>query len=405
MALQPSIILGAQSPDILGAMSRGNALAQQTNQMRQQQQQNAFLQDNGQALLSGDQNALAQYAQFDPTGAFNMQTQNRNNARADEQLAFERQRLGVQDQRADQEWQMRVAEYKSGLSAEQAAAEAAQIEDAVKMGLSAQTPEQWDAMMAQQAPDLVGQFESRDALASRYMEVADILKGQAGPEFRQATPEEASAYGAQGGQFGPDGRFYPINPPSGLGIRTNPDGSTEIIQGSGVKFTEGQSKDNVYATRAEGALATLDPIAGELTSRTARAADMVPMGLARGAQSDEFQVAKNAGDEFLQAILRKDTGAAITEPEQALYGVTYLPQPGDGEAVLAQKQQARRRAVEALKSGMSPSQIIAQEKALAESGSPQLAPVDQGQPAQQSGAPDFSTMSDEELADWIEQNG
>src|SRR5690606_7362084 len=30
--------------------------------------------------------------------------------------------------------------------------------------------------------------------------------------FRQATPQEAAAYGAAGGQFGPDGRFYPINP-------------------------------------------------------------------------------------------------------------------------------------------------------------------------------------------------
>lgn len=195
----------------------------------------------------------------------------------------------------------------------------------------------------------------------------------------------------------------------GFAIDVDPaTGSVSVRQGSGAgasakPFTEGQSKDNVYATRAEGALTALDPIAGTLTSRSERAAEMVPFGLARGVQSDEFQVAQNAGDEFLQAILRKDTGAAITEQEQMLYGKTYLPQPGDSEAVMAQKQQARRRAVEAIKSGMSPAQMIAQEKALAASGSQELAPIDQ--PAPTAAQPDFSTMNDAELDAWIAQNG
>lgn len=208
----------------------------------------------------------------------------------------------------------------------------------------------------------------------------------AGQQFRPATSQEAGGYGAAAGQFGPDGRFYPINPPSGLAIETGPDGQMRVVQGAGAgsaagkPFTEGQSKDNVYATRAEGSLAALDPIAGALTSRSERAAEGVPFGLARGMQSDDFQLAKNAGDEFLQAILRKDTGAAITPDEQALYGVTYLPQPGDGAAVIAQKQEARRRAVEAIKAGMSPAQMIAQERALQNSGSEQLPPVQQAQP-------------------------
>ena len=197
----------------------------------------------------------------------------------------------------------------------------------------------------------------------------------------------------------------------GFAIDVDPaTGSVSVRQGSGAgasakPFTEGQSKDNVFATRAEGALTALDPIAGTLTSRSERAAEMVPFGLARGMQTDEFQVAQNAGDEFLQAILRKDTGAAITEQEQMLYGKTYLPQPGDSEAVMAQKQQARRRAVEAIKAGMSPAQMIAQEKALAASGSESLQPIDQPAPAAPSAQPDFSTMNDAELDAWIAQNG
>ncbi|MCZ4430697.1 hypothetical protein O3S81_13410 [Agrobacterium sp. SOY23] len=46
----------------------------------------------------------------------------------------------------------------------------------------------------------------------------------AGQQFRQATPEEANQYGAQAGQFGPDGKFYPINPPSGTSLSVGADG-------------------------------------------------------------------------------------------------------------------------------------------------------------------------------------
>lgn len=160
--------------------------------------------------------------------------------------------------------------------------------------------------------------------------------------------------------------------PQGMSIESDGQGGFRMVQGAGVTgdsrpFTEGQSKDVVYSTRARGALETLDPRADALTNRGELAAEMVPFGLGREWQSDQFQVAKNAGDEFLQAILRKDTGAAITEQEQALYGKTYLPQPGDSEAVLAQKQQARQRAIAAIEAGMSPSQMIAQERGLAAS--------------------------------------
>lgn len=164
----------------------------------------------------------------------------------------------------------------------------------------------------------------------------------------------------------------------GFAVDTAPDGSVSIRQGAGAgavakPFTEGQSKDNVYTTRALGALGTLDPIADALTSLGNRAADYDPTGIVRGAvQDDRYQVAKNAGDEFLQAILRKDTGAAITSQEQQLYGQTYLPQPGDNAAVMQQKAQARRRAVEAIKAGVSPAQMVAIEKGLAASNSPAL---------------------------------
>ena len=221
--------------------------------------------------------------------------------------------------------------------------------------------------------------QGRDDLAAAVESGALGGRDAAGIAMQPAPMPEAIQPQSAAGKLEADYRAGLITPeaykagiaslaPSGTAISIGPNGEVMFEQGTGVQakpFTEAQGKDVVYSTRARGALEALEPVANALTSRTARAAEYDPTGLARGAvQSDEYQVAKNAGDEFLQAILRKDTGAAITSQEQALYGETYLPQPGDNEALLAQKKAARQRAIVALEAGMSPSMIVAQEKAL-----------------------------------------
>ena len=218
-------------------------------------------------------------------------------------------------------------------------------------------------------------------LQKAQLELEQLQNPQA--EFRRATAEEAAAYGAAAGQFGPDGRFYAVDVPQNMTIESDGAGGFRMVQGAGAlttkPFTEGQSKDVVFATRARGALGVLEPVAENLTNYGMRVAELDPTGLVRGkVQSPEFQIAKNAGDEFLQAILRKDTGAAITPGEQTLYGGVYLPQPGDGPEVLAAKKDARIRAVSAIEAGMSPAQMLAQEKGLA--GSPDAAVGDVVQP-------------------------
>lgn len=205
-------------------------------------------------------------------------------------------------------------------------------------------------------------FDSRQAQTPE--DPIAALRARASEAGLQPGTPDYAAFMASGGK-----------PENGMVIESDGQGGFRMVQGAGAgaaagkPFTEGQSKDVVYSTRARGALEVLDPIAGALTNRGDRAAEYDPTGFAREAiQSDEFQIAKNAGDEFLQAILRKDTGAAITPAEQALYGVTYLPQPGDSAALIASKKEARARAVAAIEGGMSPAQMVAQERALAASG-------------------------------------
>jgi hypothetical protein len=155
-----------------------------------------------------------------------------------------------------------------------------------------------------------------------------------------------------------------VKAPSGMQITTNPDGTVSVTQGTvgHGKLTEGQAKDMVFVTRATGALPIVDKLGDKLASLPEYAAAHMG-GVGNYLKSSGYQRAEQAGKEFLQAILRKDTGAAITKEETAEYGTVYLPQPGDSAAVLAQKKASRNRAVQAIQLGLPPQSILALEKA------------------------------------------
>lgn len=62
----------------------------------------------------------------------------------------------------------------------------------------------------------------------------------------------------------------------------------------------------------------------------------------------EGQRADQAQRDFINAILRRESGAAISAGEYSNYGKEYFPQAGDKPAVIAQKRQARERAIQGL---------------------------------------------------------
>lgn len=148
---------------------------------------------------------------------------------------------------------------------------------------------------------------------------------------------------------------------------TDAEGNTIQIGGTSKPLTEGQSKDTVYSTRAEGALPYIDNGETALTSKYDNTVEDIPV-VGNYLTSDEYQVASSAGKEFLQALLRKDTGATIQPFEIQEYGSVYLPQPGDKPDRLKYKKEARIRALAAMKAGMPAQAIVAQEKALATPG-------------------------------------
>lgn len=168
--LDASLILAGRPLDVVGAMRQGNAAAMETNALRQQNQLANVYQTQGAGLLAGDQGALNALAGVDPAAAFNMRGAQQDYAMNARKMEI----LNAEEKRA-------IAQAAAQMDAAQKEAAIAEIEGAVKMGLAIQSPEQWDAMMAQNAPELVGQFANRQALAQKYMTMAEALKASQGP--------------------------------------------------------------------------------------------------------------------------------------------------------------------------------------------------------------------------------
>lgn len=95
-------------PDFAGAYTRGRLMHQAQQEGENQNALRAFLAQNGQALMSGDQNALAAYAQYDPQAAFGLM-------RDKQQIGMERERLDLSRRSIEQS----IAASKQGMALDQ----------------------------------------------------------------------------------------------------------------------------------------------------------------------------------------------------------------------------------------------------------------------------------------------
>lgn len=201
--MDPRLILAVTPVDVAGSMSRGNQLAAETNALRTNNALQDVYRTQGANLLQGDQGALNALAQIDPGRALDLQggvLQNRAETRRLEIMNAEEQRA--------------IAAAKASMTAAEAQAAAQQIEDAVKMGLAIQTPEQWDAVMSQQAPELVGQFANRQPLAMKYMSMADALKAVAPPEAPKPLSPQAKFEADKAAGFLPPDAVFQSDAPN-----------------------------------------------------------------------------------------------------------------------------------------------------------------------------------------------
>lgn len=106
-----------------------------------------------------------------------------------------------------------------------------------------------------------------------------------------------------------------------------------------------QSKALQFGTRMRAAGAVLDGLAARGVDQPGlikRAADTVGLGTAANwTQSGEQQQVEQAQRDFINAVLRRESGAAIAESEFANARQQYFPQIGDSPEVIAQKRKNR----------------------------------------------------------------
>ena len=151
-----------------------------------------------------------------------------------------------------------------------------------------------------------------------------------------------------------------VNPRTGVAtLVSGPDGKPFSKPGSGAgakAMTEGQAKANLFGQRMVGSNQILDDMAARgvsMPSQIKRGADAVPLiGTGLGmiankiAASPEQQQVEQAQRDFVNAVLRRESGAVISDGEFANAAQQYFPRPGDAPAVIDQKRRNRQRATE-----------------------------------------------------------
>lgn len=207
-------------------------------------------------------------------------------------------------------------------------------------------------------PDLSGVEVMRDPTTGEIVRV-DKATGQAtvvrpgqaspkAPETRVVKQPDGSEVALQ---WDPESKAWkPMNAPEGGNPVRAP-----------VKLTEQQSKDIGFATRAEKILPRLEAQDKALTDAMSSAGGKLPV-IGNYLKRDEYRKAEQTGRELLAVILRKDTGAAVTDGEMQLYGSMYLPQPGDDEATIQQKREGRKAAIDGLRRGLGGLDIILEQR-------------------------------------------
>lgn len=163
------------------------------------------------------------------------------------------------------------------------------------------------------------------------------------------------------------GKYYFVNKKGEIYPAMGPDGKQLVATNKGKKpRTESQTKDYLFGSRMQEAnniVARLERQGvdrGSLLSRSGSlgeaAANILPSAL--GGNSPEQQQYIQAQRDFINAILRRESGAAIAESEFENARKQYFAQVGDSEAVKAQKRRNRELAAQKLLESANGEQAI-----------------------------------------------
>ena len=198
-------------------------------------------------------------------------------------------------------------------------------------------------------------------------------------EFEKANPGYELKEDADGNFFGVNKRTLqaspvtiggpaPIAAPAGTGIpsarvQATPETTAPVVGSSGAQLvgksqalTESQGNAAAYGMRMKEANSILETMAKQGTLRGANieAVPFVGEGLGKilpsvlGGTNAAQQQVNQAKSNFVTAVLRKESGASISDAEFEREDKKYFPQVGDSEKTIKQKADARKLAIKAM---------------------------------------------------------
>lgn len=144
----------------------------------------------------------------------------------------------------------------------------------------------------------------------------------------------------------------PGAPSQGMAVTTNPDGTVSLVQGRGVgggekPMTEGAARAGGFANRMVEAEKRIDALQGFDPTAFGEQAANIPLVGNRLASKD-FQLYRQAAEDWIRAKLRKESGAVIGADEMDAEFRNYFPQFGDKPPVIEQKRRARETAMQSI---------------------------------------------------------
>ena len=146
--------------------------------------------------------------------------------------------------------------------------------------------------------------------------------------------------------------FQPLETEQEKQIRVQPIEGTEKVKDP---FTGEQKKQAGFAVRMENAVEQLEDLENSgfnpvnVRDMIVSNLPVIPDAIERVFNSPKYKQYERAKIDFSTAQLRQETGAVINESEIDWIDRTYFPQFGDDPETLANKRQARRDALAAMR--------------------------------------------------------
>lgn len=172
-------------------------------------------------------------------------------------------------------------------------------------------------------------------------QVVELFDEATGQPYKATWDPEKREYERVGG----------VKARSGMQLTTNPDGTVMLTEGAigGLpKLTESEGRNSGFYGRGVESQKTLNELESQGTSIWNKVAGSVPIAgnFLRSESSQKYDQAKR---NFINAVLRRESGAVISPEEFANAEIQYFPQPGDGQEVIAQKRKNRDTTIQGLK--------------------------------------------------------